>query len=155
MKLHSTWELLSETTGFHCWPLSSSTGAVVARVFCSRALLTASVERGVHYACSLPLPRVFQADWGFKEAERSGHKPECVCFQATVGVCVTYLWGIDKLDDRCQWFIDYFARCSDCWLSKCQCSLFFGKHMTALLPKNPPWNIMFSCCVFAVHSLDD
>lgn len=83
---HHTWEPLSKTTIFYCWPLSSSTGALVGWVFCSRVLLTVSVERRVNYAFSLPVPRVFQADWGFKPVEPSRHKPVCVCFQATVGV---------------------------------------------------------------------
>lgn len=76
---YHTWEQLSKTTVFYCWPPSSSSGALVGWVFCSKVLLTVSVERGMNYAFSLPLPRVFQADWGFKLVEPSRHKPVCVC----------------------------------------------------------------------------
>lgn len=67
-----------KTTAFCCWPLSSFTSAVVGWVFCSRVLLSGSVERRVSYAFQLPLPTVFQADWGFNVVETSRHKPVCV-----------------------------------------------------------------------------
>ena len=69
-----------KTTVFYCWPLSSSTGFVGGLSILLKGTPDSQCwEKSELCFFSLPLPRVFQADWGFKVVQPRRHKPVCVC----------------------------------------------------------------------------
>lgn len=107
-----------KTTVLCCWPLNSSTGTVVGWVFCSRVPLTATVERRLNYAFTLPLPTFPGRLRDLKRsnpADTSRRVHVCACFHAAVGASIM---RFDRIGGRCQRFIDYFGRCWDCWRVK-------------------------------------